>query len=179
MLKPFSGYRVRRLTAAGFAGLAALLVLTAGCPALYSTRPRYGRRPVPAPVSGKDARQGRLAWPVVGTVTQGFGVRVHPLYGTKTNSLGIDVACASGAPVKAVEPGRVSFADRFMGYGKTVIVDHGERLHSIYSRLTDIKVAVGRQVARGDIIGFATDTLHFEVRKEGRAVDPQEWLAPR
>ncbi|MEO0082442.1 MAG: peptidoglycan DD-metalloendopeptidase family protein [candidate division WOR-3 bacterium] len=159
-----------------------LLLLAAGCPSFYANSPRFHRRAAvekPPVKAGTDLRQGRLAWPVVGTIVQGYGVRVDPVYATKTNSLGIDIVCASGAPVKATEAGQVSFADRFMGYGKMVIVDHGNRLHSLYSRLSDIKVTVGSKVARGEIIGFASDTLHFEVRKEGRAVDPEQWLGSR
>lgn len=159
------------------------MLLSVGCPALYATRPRYGRPTKAIPgqyeAGGKDAREGKLAWPVVGKVVQSFGLRIDTLYGTKTHSLGLDIECARGSPVRAADTGRVSFADRFMGYGQTVIVDHGGRLHSIYSRLADIKVQVGNAVGRSTIIGFSSDTLHFEVRKEGRAVDPRQWLAPR
>ena len=168
--------------ATGLGGFA-VLVLLAGCASLYSSSPRYHRtmagRSVPVVAGSSDARQGRLGWPITGKVVQSYGTRVNPLYGTKTNSLGIDISCAAGVPVRAAEAGRVSFADRFMGYGRTVIVDHGERLHSIYSKLSDIKAAVGDKVQRGDIVGFSSDSLHFEVRKEGKAVDPLEWLAPR
>jgi septal ring factor EnvC (AmiA/AmiB activator) len=60
-----------------------------------------------------------------------------------------------------------------------VILDHGRRRHSLYSRLDNISVAVGARVARGDTIGRAGDTLHFEFRVGGRSVDPLEWLKPR
>ncbi len=152
------------------------------CSVLYTVRPRYARPPGTKTVQvipeGKDSRQGRLAWPVVGKVVQGFGLRLDTLYGTRTNSLGLDIECAGGAPVRAADSGMVSFAERFMGYGLMVIVDHGSRLHTVYSRLTDTRVQPGDVVKRGQIIGFASDTLHFEIRKEGRAVDPRQWLAP-
>lgn len=165
---------------------AAVVLLAAGCGCLYTASPRYSRgkaepreREMRKPVPVRDARQGRLGWPVVGRVTETFGVKVNPKYGTKTKSLGIDIACAKGSPVKAVFGGKVSFADRFMGYGKMVIVDHGNRLHSICSRLEEIRVSVGDQVAKGAIIAFARDTLHLEVRKQGKSVDPEQWLVPR
>ena len=167
---------------------AGLLVLAAGCGALYAVNPRHGRkaarptavRQVAAPPAEvKDPRQGKLAWPAVGGVVGTFGLVVDPTYGTRTKKLGLDIQCAKGSPVKAAYDGRVSFADQFMGYGRTVIVDHGDRLHSIYSKLDEIKVSVGMRVKQGDIIAFSGDTLHFQVRMAGQSVDPQQWLVPR
>jgi len=169
--------------------LAALALLLAGCPAFYSASPRYGRaapaRPAVAPRKPaaarpiSDRRQGKLGWPAVGTLCTRFGLKIDTLYGTKTHVQGIDIACAMGAPVRAAYEGRVSFAERFMGYGNMVILDHGERLHSVYSRLDSIAVAVGAKLVRGQTVGFVKDTLHFEVRKEGKSLDPLDWLEPR
>jgi len=167
---------------------AVVLCSGAGCAALYATNPRYSRkkaaprqRPKPEkrPEPVVDHRQGKLGWPAVGAVVGTYGIKVDSTYGTKTKKLGIDIATASGVPVKAVYGGRVSFADRFMGYGRTVIIDHGERLHSIYSRLSEIGATVGTGVKQGETIGFAGDTLHFQVRKNGQSVDPERWLGPK
>ena len=159
------------------------LWLLSGCGHLYSANPRYGRksgrRVRPSPTQVRDRRQGKLKWPVAGRVVRGYGVKVDPTYGTKTKNLGIDIACARDTRVKAVASGRVSYADRFMGYGKMVIVEHGEGLHSIYSRLRDIAVSVGAQVREGDALAFAGDTLHLEIRKQGKSVDPEKWLVNR
>ena len=130
---------------------------------------------MPAP----DPRQGKLGWPTPGRVVGTFGLKVDPKYGTKTKSLGIDIVGAPGTPVKATEAGKVSFADQFMGYGRTVIVDHGDRLHSIYSRLSEIRASVGDHVTRGEVLAFSGDTLHFQIRKGGQSVDPQLWLQGR
>jgi len=160
---------------------AALLPLVLGCAAFNATNPRFGRRTAPAarpaarPVPA-DPRMGTLAWPVVGRVVGRFGVQVDPKYGTKTKNLGVDIACAKGSPVKAALAGKVSYSDRFMGYGMTVIIDHGDRLHSIYAGLSESRVAVGRQVERGETIAFAGDTLQFQVRREGQSQDPEAWL---
>ncbi|HDQ99200.1 MAG TPA: hypothetical protein ENN51_02795 [candidate division WOR-3 bacterium] len=167
--------------------LVAVAVPALNCSSLYTTRPRFSRRaaaprPVPTvtpPVKPADPRQGKLSWPAPGPVAAGFGPVVDPKYGTTTRRLGVDIACASGTPVKAAYPGRVSFADRFMGYGMTVIVDHGERLHTIYSRLKELSVSVGREIKDGEVLGYAADTLHFQVRMEGQSADPQLWLRPR
>jgi septal ring factor EnvC (AmiA/AmiB activator) len=116
---------------------------------------------------------------VQGQVVRGFGNIVDPKYKTVTKSTGIDIETTSGSPVKAVEAGRVSFADIFMGYGRMIILDHGKRSHSIYSRLGELKVKVGDTVSKGGTIASSGDTLHFEFRVSGRSVDPLEYLMPR
>lgn len=120
-----------------------------------------------------------LPWPVRGILVGTFGPRVDPKYKTTTRSQGIDIATVRGVPVTAADSGRVSFADQFMGHGRMVILDHGRRCHSLYSRLGDVRVRVGDKVSRGDTIGLAGDTLHFEFRVGGRSVDPLDWLRPR
>ena len=181
--------------------LAALLVLgVAGCPMLYTGDPRYGRakpppkpktkekaaarspktaatKPIPKPTA--DSRKGTMLWPAQGPVVAQFGTVVDPKYKTATKNSGIDIATQSGGPVLAVDSGKVSFADMFMGYGRMVIIDHGNRCHSIYSKLSDVKVKVGATVARGGTIALSGDTLHFEFRVGGKSVDPLEWLVPR
>jgi septal ring factor EnvC (AmiA/AmiB activator) len=116
---------------------------------------------------------------VQGQVVTQFGTVVDPKYGTTTKSTGIDVATRNGSPVRAVDSGQVSFADIFMGYGRMVILDHGKRVHSIYSRLSEVKVKVGDKVAKGATIALSGDTLHFEFRVGGKSVDPLDWLIPR
>jgi septal ring factor EnvC (AmiA/AmiB activator) len=166
------------------------VLLVCGCSWLYTDSPRHGRRGpgasdiirVPArqpkPAHPIELRRGRLPWPVRGTVAVGFGSLVDPKYRTTTKSAGIEIVTQPGAPVGAVDSGRVSFADEFMGYGAMVIVDHGGRFHSVYSRLGEIRTTAGRVVRRGEVIGTARDTLHFEFRVGARSVDPLDWLAP-
>lgn len=108
-----------------------------------------------------------------------FGTVVDPKYGTTTKNTGIDILTRSGSPVVAVDSGNVSFADIFMGYGRMVIIDHGGRIHSIYSRLGDVKVKVGDKVAKGVVLASSGDTLHFEFRVGGKSVDPLDYLVPR
>ncbi len=168
-----------------------LLLAVGGCSAFYTEGPRYSRarqqtNPKPRPVAAKpvqkpvtDKRRGVLPWPVQGQVVTRFGSVVDPKYGTVTKNTGIDIVTASGSRVVAVDSGKVSFADIFMGYGRMVILDHGKRVHSIYSRLSDVKVKVGDKVAKGGLVALAGDTLHFEFRVGGKSVDPMEWLVPR
>lgn len=160
------------------------VLLCSSCSLFNTANPRFARgaapqRVEPVPRAPRaDPRMGTLAWPVAGTVVGRFGVKVDPKYGTKTKNLGVDIACAKGAPVKAALAGRVSYSDRFMGYGQTVIIDHGDRLHSIYAGLSESRVTVGRQVTRGETIAFAGDTLQFQVRMDGQSQDPETWLEP-
>jgi septal ring factor EnvC (AmiA/AmiB activator) len=195
------GYKLRvlpgsRLTR--FLLAAAALSLCASCSLLYTGSARYSRDPrraAPPPKSKAktqpgvrsapktraltDPRKGKLPWPVSGTVASFFGTQVDPKYKTVTRNSGIDILAAAGADVVAVDSGKVSFADQFMGYGKMVILDHGNRSHSIYSKLADMKVRVGDVVRKGGVVGAAADTLHFEFRVAGKSVDPLEWLLPK
>ena len=165
------------------------MLLVAGCGALYTGDPRYARgKPQPKPGPGAtrpgqkpvvDKRRGALPWPVQGQVVTRFGAVVDPKYGTVTRSTGIDIATENGSQVLAVDSARVSFADIFMGYGRMVILDHGKRVHSIYSRLSEVQVKVGGKVPKGGVIALSGDTLHFEFRVGGKSVDPMEWLVPR
>jgi septal ring factor EnvC (AmiA/AmiB activator) len=172
--------------------LGALVLLAAGgCSVLHTIDPRYARgrtqpnqKPKPAATRpaqkpSADARRGVLPWPVQGQVVTQFGTVVDPKYGTVTKSTGIEIVTKSGGQVHAVDSGKVSFADIFMGYGRMVILDHGQRVHSIYSRLSEVKVKVGDKVAKGSTIALSGDTLHFEFRVGGKSVDPLDWLIPR
>jgi septal ring factor EnvC (AmiA/AmiB activator) len=96
---------------------------------------------------------------------------------------GIDIDAPLGDGVRAVEKGRVVFADRFTGYGQMVIVDHGERYYTVYGHLSEIIRKNGDEVTRGDILGRVGDSdslsgakLYFELRKDGRSMDPLPWL---
>ena len=163
------------------------VLFVAGCAHLYSENPRHGRRAVREPTAQPQprvqprmaSRKGSLPWPVRGVLIGTFGSRVDPKYKTITKSPGVEITTVAGTPVTAVDSGTVSFADQFMGFGKMIILDHGSRYHTIYSRLADVRVSVGARVARGDVIATAGDTLHFEFRVGGRSVDPLEWLEPR
>ena len=170
--------------------VSALLGLgAAGCGVMFTGNPRYARgkrSPKPKPAATKplsnpaaDKRRGILPWPAQGPVVTQFGTIVDPKYKTATKSSGIDIATKNGSPVVAVDSGKVSFADMFMGYGRMVILDHGNRCHSIYSKLSDVKVAVGAIIAKGQTIALSGDTLHFEFRVGGKSVDPLNWLVPR
>ncbi len=128
--------------------------------------------------------KGRLPWPVDGKVVSKFGKQRHPIHGTVTENNGIDIEARYGMPVRAVSKGKVVYADRFLGYSRVVLLDHGEGYYTLYAYLSDIVVPVGVIVDRGDVIAYVGDSfreslLHFEVRKKGQPEDPLQWLIPR
>ena len=121
--------------------------------------------------------KGRLPWPARGEIIASFGSQEHPRYKTKTNNRGIDIQTSTGTSVSAIADGRVSYADHFMGYGKLVILDH-DGFYTLYANLDEIQATVGAVLKTGAAVGTAKDYLHFEIRREGRPVDPIEWLEP-
>jgi murein hydrolase activator len=125
--------------------------------------------------------RGDLDWPLAGTVRQPFGV-VDSRRGLNN---GIDIAGAEGLPVRAVHDGTIAFADVFTGFGRLVIVDHGSQNFSLYGNLKDIAVAKDAHVQGGEAIGSVgvaptgATGLYFELRIDGHAVDPLQWLKKR
>jgi septal ring factor EnvC (AmiA/AmiB activator) len=137
-----------------------------------------------AGVTGSD--RNRFPWPVRGQLLTRFGVQRHPQFGTVVYRRGIDIAARVGDEVRVVHDGQVVYADWYKGYGRLVIVDHGEGLYSLYGHLSQLIVGGGDRVTRGQVIGLAGDTgslkgskLYFEVRRNGEAEDPLLWLAKR
>ncbi|HEX6545189.1 MAG TPA: M23 family metallopeptidase [Bryobacteraceae bacterium] len=122
-------------------------------------------------------------WPVNGRLTSGFGARMDPFSGEGAYHTGVDLAVPSGTPVHVTANGIVATAGWVSGYGKLIMVDHGEGLQTYYAHLSRVEVVPGQRVSCGEIIGTAGDTghstgphLHYEVRMGGRAVNPFRYL---
>jgi len=135
------------------------------------------------PDTGFGAQRGRLSLPVSGQVVSGFGRHKHPEFNSYTVSNGISITAAAGADIKAVYEGKVIFANYFKGYGNMVIIDHGGGFFSLYAHASRIAKRVGAQVARneaiasvGDVDSPRGDMLYFEIRYQGRPVDPASWF---
>lgn len=131
-----------------------------------------------APLSGRPIQEfrGVLDWPAPGRVTQGFGPRLDPRYGTRVPHNGVELAVTPGAGVRAVYPGKVLFAAPFRGYGPTVIVHHSGRVFTLYAGLEELAVGRDEVVELGEVVGLARETLYFEIRVENRPEDPRAWL---
>lgn len=146
-------------------------------------------RPAPAgPPTGGVAfteRRGDLPWPAPGRVVREFGRSVHPRFGTVTEHNGVTIAATPGAPVYAVAPGTVEFADHLPGFGRCVILDHGGGHYTLYANLDGIFVARGDAVPEGRVLaemasgdGTGGPELYFEIREGREARDPRQWLRP-
>jgi murein hydrolase activator len=125
----------------------------------------------------------RLPWPVRGRVIRDFGEEKNELYNTSIISNGIDIAVSEGTPVKSVDNGEVVFADRFGGQGKLVIIDHKNGFYSLYAYNSSLSVSKGQQVKKGQTIALSGKTgsakepsVHFELRKNGKPVNPLVYL---
>ncbi len=122
-------------------------------------------------------------WPIKGEIVSYFGNLWHPEYKTKVKNNGIDIRGKKGDKVYSADAGVVVYSDLFMGYGLTVIIDHGDGFYTVYAGLSKIYVYPGKAISRGEPLGeigisiFSTSyTLHFEVRYGGKALDPVLFL---
>lgn len=116
-------------------------------------------------------------------LTSNFGMRTHPVIGGRRAHKGIDLAAPTGTPIYATADGVVSRANRFSSYGLFVSIEHGASLQTRFAHMSRIAVAEGEQVKKGDIIGYVGSTgrstgphLHYEVRVDGRAVNPIPYM---
>jgi len=130
---------------------------------------------------------GNMVWPVpsCNEIVSGYGMRIHPIYKKYKMHTGIDIDGRYGAAIVAANSGTVILAQWQDGYGYTVIVDHGGGIATLYAHCSKILVDVGQEVKAGQTIakigstGISTGPhLHFEVRKEGKTVDPELYVSP-
>jgi septal ring factor EnvC (AmiA/AmiB activator) len=125
--------------------------------------------------------RGALKWPVAGRMTGAYGQPANRLGGSAVRN-GIEIAAPEGTPVRAVHAGTVGYADAFTGFGTLVIVDHGGNNYSLYGYLGSASVSRGDSVEEGTElgrVGGSPPTLYFEMRIDGRATDPVQWLEAR
>ncbi|MEO8383543.1 MAG: peptidoglycan DD-metalloendopeptidase family protein [Acidobacteriota bacterium] len=127
--------------------------------------------------------QGALQWPVEGKVFERFGRHRNPKFATFTVNNGLKIEAAAGAPVRAVFQGTVLFSQWFKGYGNLIILDHGNRVFSLYGNVKASTVVVGDHINTGQPIagvGESEETssghLYFEIRHDNKPEDPQKWL---
>ena len=127
--------------------------------------------------------QGALDWPARGKVFERFGRQRNPKFATWTVNNGLKIEAVAGTPVRAVFQGTVLFSQWFKGYGNLIILDHGNRVFSLYGNLKAPAVAVGDKIATGQPIagvGESEETgsghLYFEIRTNNQPEDPQKWL---
>lgn len=118
-----------------------------------------------------------------GWVSSGFGKRTDPFTGVLAYHHGLDFSVPTGTPVRATAAGVVSVVKSERGFGRVVMVDHGNRIITVYAHLSRSLVKKGQRVARGEVIAESGKTgrttaphLHYEVRMAGRKVNPQPFI---
>ena len=122
-------------------------------------------------------------WPVEGQVTGSFGERIDPFNGEGAFHSGVDIGSNYGAKIIAPADGVVTFTDSMGGYGKAIMIDHGNGISTRYGHLSGFAVTAGQHVHRGDLIGFVGASgrstgphLHYEVRINDTPVNPYKYL---
>ncbi|MCX5693907.1 MAG: peptidoglycan DD-metalloendopeptidase family protein [Candidatus Omnitrophica bacterium] len=135
---------------------------------------RVSGQNIPVKSSGDD-----FIWPLKGRVISGFGVTYHNLI-----NKGINIQASAGSNILAARSGRVVFcSNNFGNYGKTIIIDHGDGLRSVYARASEIFVQPGENIQRGTLVGRVGSSvrdknnyLHFEIRKGAMPQNPLFYL---
>ena len=125
--------------------------------------------PAIMPVQGEDLTR----------VASGYGMRVHPILKYRRMHNGMDFTAPPGTPIYATGDGKVTKVGLGSGYGKMVIIEHGFGYKTYYAHLSKYDTKVGRDVKRGEIIGYVGNTglssgphLHYEVWKNGIVMNP-------
>jgi murein DD-endopeptidase MepM/ murein hydrolase activator NlpD len=122
-------------------------------------------------------------WPVQGRITGSFGERIDPFNGEGAFHRGVDISSDIGTRVIAPADGIVEFSDQMNGYGRTVVIDHGNGISTLYGHLSGFTVSPGQLIHRGDTLGYVGQTgrstgphLHYEVRILNTPVNPHKYL---
>jgi len=174
-------YRVRVTPASGAPGRYSLVLALSDASVPVTPGAPPPQQPTAAPSSGHAAAsvQGQFQWPSSRREISGWTFH-DP---RNPGHIGLDIAARMWDPIVAVADGVVVFAEWGGGYGNLVIVEHDGGWRSYYAHLSEVVVEVGQQVRQGELLGGAGSTgystgphLHFELRYQGRPVDPHVYL---
>ncbi|MFN0249704.1 MAG: peptidoglycan DD-metalloendopeptidase family protein [Kofleriaceae bacterium] len=151
-------------------------------PGLHGPRP-FASIPDPTNLGPELNGAPRFAMPVSGRATSGYGERIDPIRRTHSMHNGFDFAAKTGTQVGAASGGEVTHAGPAGTYGNLVVVRHEDGFETRYAHLSEVHVKKGDRVETGADIGAVGSTghstgphLHFEIRKEGKALDPRPYL---
>lgn len=137
----------------------------------------------PVPDRGFASQKGRMSLPVRGKIEEDYGMHKHPEFNSYTFSKGLSISAGLGADIHSIYDGSVIYAGYFKGYGNMIIVDHGGGYFSLYAHASKILKKVGDDVARNEVVATVGDMdsargpmLYFEIRNQGKSVDPAGWV---
>ena len=121
--------------------------------------------------------------PTTGHISSFFCKRKHPIYHMVQFHNAIDISTGEGEPIVATADGKVVKSSRLVGYGLTIVVDHGYGIRTRYAHCSKSKVRKGRKVKRGEVIGYVGQSgittgpnLHYEVVVNGRPTNPLNYI---
>ncbi len=147
----------------------------------YPLKPFKKRRPASA--RGFAALKGQLHLPISGAILQTFGKHTNTTFDVSSFTNGIDIEASPSAEIKAVYEGKIVYAGTLRGYGKLIIIDHGNNYFTLVSGIGEIDKKVGDTVRQHERVGIASihtgllqEGLHFEIRHKSQALDPLEWV---
>lgn len=152
--------------------------------ALDGEMPRYHLSALPGLVQAIMPPGAPELWPVMGPITSSFGEREDPLnVGEGEFHTGVDIGVSFGTPVRATADGIVAVAGMATGYGREVILDHGNGIETLYAHLSGFTVTPGQEVSIGQVIGYVGlsgrttgPNLHYEVRIRNTPVNPHKYM---
>ncbi len=115
-------------------------------------------------------------------ISSRYGYRIHPILHKRRFHDGVDLACPTGTPIHAADKGLVIYTGWRGGYGRTILIDHGSGISTMYAHCSRIAVKNGQTVSRGQVIGYVGSTgfstgphLHFGLRKYGKPINPMKF----
>ena len=127
--------------------------------------------------------KGLLNMPVKGIIAGAFGHYLNPRFNVENFRSGIEIKAEKGEPVRAVCKGKVLYAQWFQNYGNMIIIDHGNGYYTVYAYAEELFKAKGDPVETSEVIATVGDTgpmaecaLYFEIRRNGKPVNPAEWI---
>ena len=137
----------------------------------------FRKRLIPPPYKPKFVK------PTSGRLTSGFGYRIHPILKKRRMHKGIDIVARYGSNVKAATGGIITYSGQMGSYGNLVVIDHQNGFETRYAHNSRLKVKKGEKVHQGQTIALVGNTgrsngthLHFEIWKNGEAIDPAHYL---
>ena len=130
-----------------------------------------------------QSKKGIFQLPLNGSIISNYGQQKQQDLNAYVFNSGIDISSPLGESVRAASFGTVIYIGNVKGYGEIIILDHGGNVVTLYAHLSEILIKLNEQVKKGQIIaqvgtsgGVSSPRLHFEVRVEGKPVNPFEWL---
>jgi murein DD-endopeptidase MepM/ murein hydrolase activator NlpD len=129
---------------------------------------------------------GSFTWPCPSStyIASGFGLRIHPIFGTERYHNGVDISANSGASVVAADSGTIAIATYSSSYGNYIMIYHSNGTSTLYAHMSSLAVSAGDTVTKGETIGYVGSTgwstgphLHFEIAVNGTRVNPLNYFS--